>query len=63
MNINTLFITSFLSSERAALGGRAGIADVDQDGSVCAVCGQVGGAKDVCIRCEAHVLAGGGKVE
>ena len=52
-----------LSSEHGALAGSAGTghADVDQDGSVYAVGGR--GAKGVCVGGEAHILAGGGKVE
>ena len=52
-----------LISEHGALASSAGTghADVDQDGSVHAVGGR--GAKGVRVGGEAHVLAGGGKVE
>ena len=54
---------SYWSSEHGALASSAGTghADVDQDGSVYAVCGR--GAKGVRVGGEAHVLAAGGKVK
>ena len=56
-------LLSYLSSEHGALTSSTGTghADVDQDGSVHAVSGR--GTKGARVGGEAHVFAGGGKVE